>query len=88
MFCIAVYDGLLISILEVGYWLFNDPEFLTDIGNTALIHHPFPDKLSNQKLGVGHIWKDRAASGKAPFPDNYFHIDCPTRSEAAQLLVI
>lgn len=87
-FCIAVYDGLLISIQEVAYWLFNDPEFLTDIGNTALIRHPFPDKLSTQKLGVGHIWKYRVASGKAPFPDNYFHIDCPTRFEAAQLLVI
>jgi hypothetical protein len=87
-FCIAVYYGLLVSIQEIAYWLFNDPEFLTDIGNTALIRHPFPDKLSVQKLGVGHIWKDRVASGKAPFPDNYFHIGCPTRFEAAQLLVV
>ena len=87
--CIAIYEGLLISIQEVAYWLFNDPEFLTDIGNIALVRHPFPDKsskLSAQVLGVGHIWKNRVASSKAPFPDNYFHIDCPSRFEAARFV--
>lgn len=90
-FCIAVYDGLLISIQEIAYWLFNDPEFLTDIGNVALIRSQFPDTLSRlsvQKLGIGHVWKHRAASGKTPFSDDFFHVACPTRLECAQFLTL
>jgi len=85
VFCIGIYQGLLLSILELSYWLFRSPRFLSDVGAASrMTQGPPTDHASIP----GGIWQHRVANGLPHFSEDLFDVPCEIRNGSAIQLMI
>jgi hypothetical protein len=82
VFCIGTYEGLLIGIVELAYWLVKRQRFMPDVGASQ----DMPVRHSDGSM-PGLLWAGNISKGLEPFSPDFFDVPCEIRAQVASQLV-
>lgn len=93
-YCIAVYSGLMLSLIEAAFAILGSDKAFPDIGNSRVAEkheevkraHDLYGEALLQGHGFGQVWRSHLQHTGTTFPVEFFALECPSRFGAAKQL--